>query len=166
MPVPIDRGPPRRLPGRRIAGCLFGLFCTGCGSHSGDSTPAQCTDPSGSYVLSVAPTGQSENVQGTCSASAASQSIVVSFSNGAVSLNGETCLLCSTSSCQMDVICGASVTCPATVVPVSNPATDYVQIVSFDLPLDADASTPNALVELGPSYCGYAGTASAASTAP
>lgn len=114
-------------------------------------------------MLAVAPTGQSENLGGACSATDPSQTIEVSFPDGGVSLNGENCRLCSTSSCQMDVLCGESVSCPGAVVPFANPTASYVQTVFFTLPLDADASTPNAVVEIGPDYCGYFGTASIAS---
>jgi hypothetical protein len=114
-------------------------------------------------VLAVLPLGQSENLGGPCPSNAAPQSIEVSFSDGGVSLNGENCQLCSTSSCQMDVLCGQSVTCPGAVIPFANPTDASVQTASFTLPLDADASTPNAMVELGPYYCGYYGSASVAS---
>lgn len=161
MAARIDRDVPPKPRMLKVPSWLLGVVvCAGCGSSTGDSTPRQCTTPEGSYVLTVIPTGQSENLAGPCSSNDAQQTIAVSFSNGGVSLNGENCQLCSTSSCQMDVLCGQSVTCPGAVVPFANPTASYVQAVSFTLPLDADASTPNAAVELGPSYCGYAGTAS------
>lgn len=165
MPVSsIDYArPPAKVRMKRIRSWIIGIvFCAGCGSHSGDTTPAQCANPRGSYVLTLAPTGQSENLASACSSSDPSQTIVVSFPDGGVSLDAENCQLCSTSSCQMDVLCGQSVTCPGAVVPFANPTATYVQTLSFTLPLDPDASTPNAAAEFGPGYCGYVGTASVA----
>ncbi|HXX66069.1 MAG TPA: hypothetical protein VEK07_02750 [Polyangiaceae bacterium] len=160
--IDVLRRPESRAPWIS-PGLLVAAACAACSSHSDGSTPPQCTSPSGSYVLAIAPTGQSENLAGTCSATDPPQNIEVSFPDGGVSVNGENCQLCSTSSCQMDVLCGESVTCPGAVVPFANPTATYVQTVSFVLPLEADASTPNAAAELGPDYCGYIGTASVAS---
>lgn len=172
MAARIDRDGPPQSRMLKVSSWLLGVaVCAGCGSSSADSTPPQCTNPEGSYVLTVFPTGQSELLEldassssreGSCPSNDAAQTVEVSFSDGAVSLNGENCQLCSTSSCQMDVLCGQSVTCPGSVVPFANPTTTSVQTASFALPLDADASTPNATVELGPSYCGYVGSASVA----
>jgi len=166
MPAPIDLGAGES----RVAWVLRWLTaaataaCAGCFTSSGDTTPPECRRPTGSYVLAVTATGQSEDLaEGGCSASSSSATIEVSFYDGDASIGGEDCLLCSTASCQMDVVCGQSVACNGAVVPLPNPPADYVQIVSFVLPVEAGASTPSAVVELGPDYCGYAGTASVAS---
>jgi hypothetical protein len=88
------------------------------------------------------------------------QVVDVTLSHGQVTLNGETCAVCSTVGCNVDVVCGSSVQCPATVTALPDAGPSFVQALTFVVPSGgADASTNNAFVSLGPNYCGYEGTA-------
>jgi hypothetical protein len=135
----------------------IGLSCAACSSTG---TPPPCADVEGTFQLTVAGTGQSEVLTGTCPDASSTQTIDVTISHGQVSLDGETCSLCSTGSCVVDIVCGSSVTCPATVTAPESPPDTYVQTLTFVVPT-ADASTGNANATLGAGYCGYEGTASA-----
>lgn len=136
----------------------------GCSSSSGATTAPECAKPDGTYSLTLSPTGQSENLSGDCS-STTPQSIQISLSGASVSLNGETCVGCPAGSCQIDLICGQTVSCGGTSTAVTNPPSNYVQTVSFILPTSVDASTTNATAALGPASCGYEGTAALATSA-
>ncbi|MGA3121468.1 MAG: hypothetical protein ABSF69_11935 [Polyangiaceae bacterium] len=135
----------------------------GCSSSSGATTAPECAKPNGTYSLTLSPTGQSENLSGDCS-SATPQSIQISLSGASVSLNGQTCVWCPTGSCQIDVICGQTVSCGGTSTAIINPPSNYVQTVSFILPTSVDASTTNATAVLGPADCGYEGIAALATS--
>jgi hypothetical protein len=145
---------------RSTVGGIVGLMAlVGCSSSS-DSTNAACAHVNGSYELTVSPTGQSENQAGQCSPSAPPQMVEIDFADGAVSLDGQDCVLCSTSGCQMNVVCGQGDTgCSGGTTPVTSAPDSYVQNASFALPMQPDASTRNALVELGPGFCAFEGTA-------
>jgi hypothetical protein len=134
--------------------CLMALV--GC---STSDPPDECAQPTGSYQLSVMPTGQSENQVGQCLATAAPRMVEIDLTAGTVSLAGENCTLCSTSGCQMNIVCGQKVDCSGVTTPVTNPPDTFVQNASFALPMQVDAGTTNVLVELGPMFCGYEGTA-------
>jgi hypothetical protein len=142
------------MPTRYFAASL-GLVLAACSSSHG-SPP--CEDVEGTFELTVTGTGQSEPAGGMCPGSDTMQVIDVTLSHGQVSLNGETCALCGSVGCNVDVVCGDSVTCPGTVTPPASPPDSYVQTLTFVVP-GADASTGNATVSLGANYCGYEGTA-------
>jgi hypothetical protein len=130
----------------------------GCSSHPGGGS-AECASPAGTYDLTLTPTGQSENLTGTCLQAGPPIPLEISLTATTVSLNAETCVACPGDSCQVDVICGQTVACPGTVTPVADPPATYVQTVSFVLPTGVDASTGNATATVGPGACGYEGTA-------
>jgi hypothetical protein len=122
----------------------------GCSSGSGSHA---CVDVSGTYELTVTPTGQSENDQGFCAVSAMSTTEGVVIAGDVASIAGENCQVTSTSGCQILIDCEGDSGADAAVSPT------FVQSATFVLPTSGGAPTSNALVELGASYCGFEGTA-------
>jgi hypothetical protein len=145
----------RRLVRQFVQRAMVALGAAACGSSGGSSS---CPALAGTYEVSARPTGQSENLSGSCSATLPALVVDVAIANGVVSLDGETCAICSASGCQVDIVCGKSVACPD-VTPETDAGASYVQTLEFWLPGAPDASTGNAVIDVGPSYCGYAGVA-------
>ncbi len=144
---------------RSTVGGIVGLLALAGCSSSSDAASAACAHATGSYALAVMPTGQSENQVGPCSASAPPQVIEIDLADGVVSLDGEDCVLCATSGCQMNVVCGqGDAGCSGTTGATASAPDSFVQNASFALPTQPDAATTNALVELGPGFCAFEGT--------
>ena len=130
---------------------LAAIAAMGCSSGSGSHA---CADVSGSYVLTVTPTGQSENDQGFCAVGTAPSVVDITVAGDVASIPGEDCQVTSTSGCQILIACEGEAGVDAAVSPT------FVQSATFVLPTGGGGPTSNALVELGASYCGFEGTAS------
>jgi hypothetical protein len=117
-----------------------------------------CSNVTGTFELTLTGTSQSENLGGVCPGAGATQVVDVTLSNGQVSLDGETCALCGSVGCSVDVVCGESVTCPGTVTAPVSPPDSYVQTLTFVVP-SASTPTGNASATFGADYCAYEGTA-------
>jgi hypothetical protein len=128
---------------------LAAVCAVGCSSSSSHS----CPDVPGTYELTVTPTGQSENDLGICAPGTTASVIDISIADGDASIQGQSCRVTSTGGCQIEVACDAESGGDAAVSPT------FVQAATFVLPANGNASTNNALVELGPAYCGFEGTA-------
>jgi len=139
----------------------FGLVLGACASHS--AAGSSCPAAGGTYELTVTGTGQSANHgdAGICPGPDTTQVVDVTIEQGNVSIAGETCTLCSSSGCIIDIVCGDTVTCPGTSTPPASPADTYVQALTFVVPgaAGSDASTINAVVSLGANDCVFEGTA-------
>ena len=120
--------------------------CSSGGSHA-------CPDVPGTYELTVTPTGQSENDLGVCATGTTASVIAISIADDDASVQGESCRVTSTTGCQIEVACGSDSDGGASASPT------FVQRATFVLPATLDGPTNNALVELGPGYCGFEGTA-------
>jgi hypothetical protein len=138
---------------------LAGLTITACSSSHAEPP---CANVDGTYEVSLTANGQSENLGGPCPVPPAAQVVDVTLSKGQVSLggaqSGETCALCSSAGCLVDVVCGAGAQCPGTVTPPPAAGDGYLQGLTFVIPT-GDASTENAVATFGSNFCGYEGTA-------
>lgn len=149
----VSFGSPSALLAIVLTPCVLG-----CGNSPSSGGP-NCPAPAGAYSLIVQGLGQSENLSGTCPLGDMMQ-VSVTFDGGDVEVNGETCAACSTTGCQVDLVCGQRSTCSTGSPAASNADAAYVENASFVLPsFDTDAGTSNAFVELGPHYCVFAGLA-------
>jgi hypothetical protein len=138
---------------------------------SGTGQQEVASASSGTGVVSLSEAGVDADVDGgllpppvggigaVCPGSGAAQVIDLTVSRGQVSLNGETCAICASAGCAVDIVCGDAVTCPDIATPPAAPADTYVQTLTFVVPGAVGATTGNAVAALGPNFCGYAGTA-------
>jgi hypothetical protein len=141
---------------RRLAIAVVLLGAAACSSKK---DPSACPGTDGSYVLTVSPTGQSENNQAICSQQTSGATEVdVQVSGSSASVGGGDCVVTSTAGCEIEVACA-----PVDAGEVSQSTVRYV---AFALPTSSSPQTENALVELGPAYCAFEGTAVVASETP
>jgi hypothetical protein len=136
---------------------VFGLAAGGCSSKH-PAAASSCSAVDGTYELTVSATGQSESISGGCPDAGTPQVVDVTIAQGQVSLAGETCTLCASDGCILDIVCGDRVSCPGTAQPPASPPDTYVQALTFVVPA-ADASTSNAVVSFGANDCSFYGTA-------
>jgi hypothetical protein len=125
------------------------LLAAGCSSKK---DPSACADTDGAYSLTVTGTGQSENDLGLCTQGASTtMSVMVQLAGASATVGGQACDVTSTSGCQIEIDCAG--------LDAGASGQTAVRYVTFGLPSSAQSPNENAVVELGPAYCAFQGTA-------
>jgi hypothetical protein len=131
---------------RLVVAAVALLAAAGCSSKK---DPSACPNTDGTYTLTVSGTGQSENGIGLCTQGASTtMSVTVEVSGASATVGGQDCEVTSTSGCQIEIDCAGS-----------DAGQTAVRYVTFGLPSSVASPNENALVELGPAYCAFQGTA-------
>jgi hypothetical protein len=134
---------------RLVIGAAALLAAAGCSSKK---DPSACPNADGAYALTVTGTGQSENEMGLCTQGASTtMSVTVQLTGAAATVGGQDCDVTSTSGCQIEIDCAG--------FDAGDTGQTAVRYVTFGLPSSAQSPNENALVELGPAYCAFQGTA-------